>query len=61
MLTFLLLTAEISAPNLIDLNIEVPPPPMPRPEHNYVNDIVMSEARDRLNSVQPRDIFDMRK
>lgn len=51
--------AEISAPNLIDLNIEVPPPPMPRPEHNYVNDIVMSEARDRLNSVQPRDIFDM--
>lgn len=51
--------AEISAPNLIDLNSEVPPPPMPRPEHNYVNDVVMSEARDRLNSVQPRDIFDM--
>ncbi|XP_052120369.1 SHC-transforming protein 1 isoform X2 [Frankliniella occidentalis] len=53
------LCREISAPNLIDLNSEVPPPPIPRPEHNYVNDSVMSEARDRLNSVQPRDIFDM--
>ena len=51
--------AEISAPNLIDLNSEVPPPPMPRPEHNYVNDIVMSEVRDRANATQPRDIFDM--
>lgn len=43
------------------MNSEVPPPPIPRPEHNYVNDIVMSEVRDRANATQPRDIFDMRK
>ncbi|PNF36933.1 SHC-transforming protein 1 [Cryptotermes secundus] len=34
--------------NLIDLNCEVAPPPMPVPrrEHDYVNDMVMSSSRD---------------
>lgn len=40
--------------NLIDLNCEVAPPPMPVPrrEHDYVNDMVMSSNRD---------VFDMRE
>ena len=40
--------------NLIDLNCEVAPPPMPLPrrEHEYVNDIVISNNRD---------VFDMRE
>ncbi|KDR18487.1 SHC-transforming protein 1 [Zootermopsis nevadensis] len=34
--------------NLIDLNCEVAPPPMPLPrrEHDYVNDMVVSSSRD---------------
>jgi hypothetical protein len=40
--------------NLIDLNCEVAPPPMPLPrrEHDYVNDMVISNNRD---------VFDMRE
>lgn len=40
--------------NLIDLNCEVAPPPMPLPrrEHDYVNDMVISSSRD---------VFDMRE
>ena len=40
--------------NLIDLNCEVAPPPMPLPrrEHDYVNDIVINNNRD---------VFDMRE
>lgn len=40
--------------NLIDLNCEVaaPPMPVPRREHDYVNDVVMNSNRD---------VFDMRE
>jgi hypothetical protein len=40
--------------NLIDLNCEVAPPPMPLPrrDHEYVNDIVINNNRD---------VFDMRE
>jgi hypothetical protein len=40
--------------NLIDLNCEVAPPPMPllKREHDYVNDMVINSSRD---------VFDMRE
>jgi len=50
--------------NLIDLNCEVAPPPMPLPrrEHEYVNDIVINNNRDvfdmqPFNTAVPTDIL----
>lgn len=43
--------------NLIDLNCEAPPPPVPHPAHNYVNDFVVG---NKNHNSQPRDVFDMR-
>ncbi|XP_060867330.1 SHC-transforming protein 1 [Metopolophium dirhodum] len=42
--------------NLIDLNCEAPPPPVPHPAHNYVNDFVVG---NKNHNSQPRDVFDM--
>ncbi|GFG28811.1 hypothetical protein Cfor_03033 [Coptotermes formosanus] len=50
--------------NLIDLNCEVAPPPMPLPrrEHEYVNDMVISNNRDvfdmqPFNTAVPTDVL----